>query len=79
VLFLNVRLLSNITPKSVVEFNFRVPCSNAAKMRNPMKLAPKLANRSQPLVDWSSPYCGDLWRRYCISSEPRAPHFRPAF
>ena len=26
---------------------------------------PKLAKRSQPLVGWSSPYYGDMWRRYC--------------
>jgi len=26
---------------------------------------PKLMKRSQPLVDRSSPYCGDMWRRYC--------------
>ena len=26
---------------------------------------PKLTKRSQPLVGWSSPYCGDMWRRYC--------------
>jgi len=26
---------------------------------------PKPANRSQPLVGRSSPYCGDMWRRYC--------------
>jgi len=26
---------------------------------------PKLVNRSQPLVGWSSPYCGDMWRTYC--------------
>ena len=26
---------------------------------------PKFANRSQPLVGQSSPYCGDMWRRYC--------------
>ena len=26
---------------------------------------PKLVNRSQPLVGRSSPYCGDIWRRYC--------------
>jgi len=26
---------------------------------------PKLPNRSQPLVGRSSPYCGDMWRRYC--------------
>jgi len=75
---------------------------------------PKLANRSQPLVGWSSLYYQDMWRRYCcltcffpivdtclssediarqscamvpkwqffascISSKPRAAHFRPAF
>ena len=26
---------------------------------------PKLRKRSQPLVGRSSPYCGDVWRRYC--------------
>jgi len=26
---------------------------------------PKLANGSQPWVGRSSPYCGDMWRRYC--------------
>ena len=26
---------------------------------------PKLANRSQPLMGRSSPYCGDMWRTYC--------------
>ena len=26
---------------------------------------PKLPDRSQLLVGWSSPYCGDMWRRYC--------------
>ena len=26
---------------------------------------PKLVNRSQPLVGWSSPYYGDMYRRYC--------------
>jgi len=98
----------------------RVPCSNAAKARNPLKFAgvPKLTKRYQPLVGRRSPYCKDVWRRYwcltsfffrlsihaliakiyptklcdgaqiaifciifasCISSEPRAAHFRPAF
>ena len=27
--------------------------------------SPKLANRSQPLVGRSLPYCKDMWRRYC--------------
>jgi len=26
---------------------------------------PKLPDRSQPLVGRSSPYCADIWRRYC--------------
>ena len=26
---------------------------------------PKLSDQSQPLVGWSSPYCGNMWRRYC--------------
>ena len=45
----------------------RVPCSNAAKTRNPLKLdgCPKLTKRSQPLVGRSSLYCADMWSRYC--------------
>jgi len=45
----------------------RVPCSNAAKTRNPFKFSgvPKLANRSQLLVGQSSPYCEDMWGRHC--------------
>jgi len=42
--------------------------NNAAKTRNPLKFswdAPNLPDRSQPLVGQSSPYCGDIWRRYC--------------
>jgi len=42
-------------------------CSNAAKTRNPLKLAGclKLTKRSQPLVSRSSPYCKDMWGRCC--------------
>ena len=37
-----------------------VPCSNAAKTRNPLKLpgVPQTNETSQPLVGRSSPYCG---------------------
>ena len=37
------------------------------QQRNPLKFAgcPKLPDRSQSLVGRSSPYCGNLWRRYC--------------
>jgi len=47
-----------------------VPCSNAAKTRNPLKLdgvhhpPPKLPDRSQPLVGRSLPY----WRHCCWTS-----------
>jgi len=45
----------------------RVSCSNAFKMQNPLKFAgvPQTTERSQPLVSRSSPYCKDIWRRYC--------------
>ena len=45
----------------------RVPCSNAAKTRNPLKFGgcPKLTKGSQPLVGRCSPYYEDMWRRYC--------------
>ena len=44
-----------------------VPSSNAAKTRNPLKLAgvPKLQNWSHLLVGQSSAHCGVIWRRYC--------------
>ena len=32
----------------------------------------KLANRSQPVMDRSSPYYGNLWRRYCCLLSIRA-------
>ena len=40
----------------------RVPCSNAAKMRNPLNYLgyPKLTKGSQPLVGRSSPYYKDM-------------------
>jgi len=55
------------TPQSLADAQYYMPCSNAAKTRNQLKVAgvPKLPKRSQPLVDQSSPYCGDMWRRYC--------------
>jgi len=40
------------TPQSLLTPTTRVPCSNAAKTRNPLNLqgCSKLPNRSQPLV-----------------------------
>ena len=46
----------------------RVPCSNAAKARNPLKFAGVPQTRrqiSQPLVGRSSPYYENVGRRYC--------------
>jgi len=46
----------------------RVPCSNAAKMRNPLSFwgAPNSpTDLSQPVLGQSSPYCEDMWGRYC--------------
>ena len=42
-------------------------CSKEAKMQNPLKFAgvPQTPDRSEVLVGRSSPYCEDLWRRYC--------------
>ena len=60
-----------------------VPCSNAAKTRNPLKFVgnPKLPDRSLPLVGWSSPYCGPYcgnnWRRYCCLTSLSACRYVP--
>ena len=35
------------------------------KTRWNLQGCPKLANRSQPLMGQSSPYCEDMWGRYC--------------
>ena len=45
----------------------RRSCSNEGKTRIPLKFAgvPQQPNRSQPLVGRRSPYCEDMWRRYC--------------
>jgi len=42
-------------------------CSNKAKTSNPLKFAwvPIPAHQSQPLVCLHTPYCEDMWRRYC--------------
>ena len=58
------------TPQSLADAHYtRVPCSNAAKRRNPLKIAgvpqttaPISAARGPNL---SSPYYEDTWRRYC--------------
>ena len=55
------------TPQRWLTPTTRVPCSNAAKTRNPLKYAgvPKLANGSQALVGRSSLYYEGMCRRSC--------------
>jgi len=55
------------TPQSLADAHYYMPCSNAAKTRKTLKVAgvPQTPKRFQPLVGRSSPYCGDMWRRYC--------------
>ena len=48
--------------------NTGVPCSNAAKTRNPLKFTGVFQTNemiSAAIVGRSSPYCKDMWRRYC--------------
>jgi len=45
----------------------RVPCSDAAKTRKPLKIAgmPKTRQQFSAVSSRSSPYYEDMWRRYC--------------
>jgi len=46
----------------------RVPCSNSAKKRNALKFAGVPQTRQQisaASMGRSSPYCKDMWMRYC--------------
>jgi len=56
------------TPQSLAESTTSVPCSNAAKTRNPLKFA-GVPQTPKPIlsaiVGRSSPYCGNMLRRYC--------------
>ena len=59
------------TPQSLADAHYCMPCSNAGNTQNALKFVgvPKLPDGSQPLVARSSPYCGDIWRRYwCLTS-----------
>ena len=55
------------TPQRLADARYWMPCSNAAKTRNRLKFAgvPQTTGWSQPLEGRSSPYCKDMWRRYC--------------
>jgi len=54
---------------SLTSVERRRQCSNEAKTRNPLKFVGVLRTRqpslAQPIVDRSSPYYEDMWRRYC--------------
>jgi len=59
------------TAKHRAKFGW-LPLSDVAAVTRPRRETcrnllgcPKLTNRSQPLVSRSSPYCEDMWRRYC--------------
>jgi len=60
---------------NAAKFGWRPPLDCRAVMlprhetRWDLQGCPKLANRSQPLVDRSSPYYEDMWRRYrCLTN-----------
>jgi len=59
---LNIGGTPSSTLQSFADTSTRVLCSNAAKTRNPLKLAgvPQTNKTSQPLVGRSSPYCKDV-------------------
>ena len=54
-------------PQSSADAHYLSAVQYADKTRNPLKFAecPELPDRSQPLVGRSSPYCWNIWRRYC--------------
>jgi len=58
----------------------RVPCSNAAKTRNPLKVpgVPQRYSRTKLCDGAQIAIFGDFFGS-CICSEPRAAHFRRAF
>ena len=55
------------TPQSLPDAHYYIPCSNAATTRKPLKVAgvPQTPETISAASSRSSPYCGDMWRRYC--------------
>ena len=51
----------------VVTSTTRLPCSNAAKMQNPLKFAgvPQTRQQISAASRPSAPYCEDMWERHC--------------
>ena len=57
--------------QSLADAHYQMPCSNAAKTRNPLKFAgvPQTTGWISAVSRPSSPYCGDMWRTYrCLTS-----------
>jgi len=55
------------TPQSLADAHYRVPCSNAAKTRNPLKFA-GVPQTTEPISAASAPKFTILWAtwgRYC--------------
>jgi len=54
---------------NAAKFGWRLECRAITQPRCETRWnvlgCPKLDNRSQPLVSWSSPYCEDMWGRHC--------------
>ena len=51
------------TPLSLADAHYRVPCSDAAKMRNPLKLA-RVPQTLEPISSISGPKFTILWGTY---------------
>jgi len=56
------------TPQSLVDAQYWSAVQQLCQEAKPVEICrgcPKLTKRSQPLVSRSSPYCKDIWMRYC--------------
>jgi len=53
------------TPQSLADAHCRAVTPPRRETCWNLQGCPKLPDRSQPLVSHSSPYCEDIWRRYC--------------
>ena len=56
-----------LTPQSLADAHYYMLSCNAAKKRKPLKVAgvSQTPETISAASGRSSPYCGDMWRRYC--------------
>jgi len=56
------------TPQSLADAHYCMPCSNAAKTRNPLEFAgvPQSTGSISAASGPKLPYYGDMWRTYCF-------------